>query len=740
MNAYRLFHRSKSVFKDIEATTAEEACQIEGWNIDDVWVRQNTSGKHGNGWKNITSREGGVSKKGGANLVTAAKAKTEDRKITYVDPESLEDNPFQPRHYYNSKDIDELAESIKIHDLRQIPEAREKDGKIQVAYGHKRKRAYIKLKKKNPKKWGTMPVEIKEISDEEMFYFAMEENLRRGDITPIDTARGIDRFLTTFPEKREQEVADKLKMTQGNVSNMRRVLRLPKEILDKVDEGKINFTMARELLIFQDIENAGTTQGRYSQKEQGCPTIIKDAKFLMLEACRKMSGQWGNPSTVDGMKKSIYSTAYDHLKPLEKDGSSYNSYRDPLFDTWSAGCLQCQYMLRVHPTKSQTKHYCFNIECWEKKQQDHKDEAARLAKEKMATDVLSKIGHLEEKRNTGENISQEISVLEESIAEDVDPEGQTSLEDCYRDRMIKETPEEDEEAEDLPAQRRPGHDLCLGCLNATKCDGSGVYTDIEDGHEICDTRVTKENFQEVTRQATIEIPEHLKEKVSAAAGTRAEILDLDQLRLGLYNCDLKAGHINLSTWLERMEDPEECTERCTTGFHYAYDSRKPTGEVGYVCTTPKCCSKKKAAFTRAKNARGQAKKKAELKAIEEAREQTTSIDRARLKLILLVQIKQIANRSSKPFDPVTWWSEKLGVEVNDINRYDGGDKAANRIIAASVKLSDEELAKAIVESMLLCLTYNGNVEDYKIKTTDPLNWMGVTPKIEKPNKETKVNK
>lgn len=67
MKQYRLCHRSLKEFRDVEAESAQEACQTVGWLIGDVWVRELTpvvpdptseSGHRGGGWKNITKREG----------------------------------------------------------------------------------------------------------------------------------------------------------------------------------------------------------------------------------------------------------------------------------------------------------------------------------------------------------------------------------------------------------------------------------------------------------------------------------------------------------------------------------------------------------------------------------------------------------------------------------------------------------------------------------------------------------
>ena len=67
MKNYRLYHRILKAFRDVQADSAQEACNQVGWLIGDTWVRELTprvkdpsreSGARGGGWRNITSRGG----------------------------------------------------------------------------------------------------------------------------------------------------------------------------------------------------------------------------------------------------------------------------------------------------------------------------------------------------------------------------------------------------------------------------------------------------------------------------------------------------------------------------------------------------------------------------------------------------------------------------------------------------------------------------------------------------------
>jgi len=323
--------------------------------------------------------------------------------IIQVDPEKVKDNSYQPRKGYSQKKIDEIASSIEQNGLLETPLGRQRDGDVELAFGHIRRRAFIKLKKKSPKKWPTMPVEVREISDREMVVFALEENLKRSDITPIDLARSVTKYFEVFTSATETELAEKLSMTQGNISNMKRVMRLPDEILQKIDEGRIIFTMARKLLIFEGLSAPGK-ESRWSRKADKYTDIPKDSKWLMLDAIKNIAtpgaeSRYGvHPATVEGMQKAIHDTARENFKPLGT-GSNYG-YRseEVLFDVDKAGCKTCESSIKTHPTKSQLCYWCTKPKCWEDKQEAHKEKRAAEAKKKMEEDILNRAAAAEAER------------------------------------------------------------------------------------------------------------------------------------------------------------------------------------------------------------------------------------------------------------------------------------------------------------------------------------------------------
>ncbi|MBA7603200.1 Nucleoid occlusion protein [subsurface metagenome] len=512
--------------------------------------------------------------------------------VIMIDPEKVEDNPYQPRSHYPRKTIDEIAYSIEQIGIIHIPTGRQVDGHYELAEGHLRKRAYIKLKKKNPKKFGEMPLDIRKISDRDMAIISLEENLRRQDITPLEQARAVDMYLSNFTDVTEVSLAKTLNMTQGNVSNMRRVLKCPDEVLQKIVDGKINFTMARELLVFQGL-NAGFENDYRGGKEVKVP---KDEKWLMLKAVRGVSGQYGRAATVDGIKRCIYDVAESNLKWVDKQQAWQGHKLNPLFDTRAAGCLKCPKMIRAFETKTKAKHFCTDFECWDEKQEAHKKKQETKAKKMMEADIAQRIAETEAHNAVVEKVTGKTPAVPEKPEE-------TTVGIPILDTAEEVLKEQGTISQEITPTFTTWEEVCKGCIQQKGCERKAlniVHRDEGDRY-VCTDRVTKENYQEVREKAKVDMPDSFKAVVSEQAGTRAIVLDLRELRLGSYRDELKAGHAMLDGYfyeqssgyggprrqlLDVIENPEECTERCTEGFHYAYDSDKLDEEVHFVCSKP----------------------------------------------------------------------------------------------------------------------------------------------------------
>lgn len=165
------------------------------------------------------------------------------------------DNPFQPRTTDNAEHIENLARSIAVDGLLQVPTARQMDdGTYQLAFGHSRRKAFEWLRdmwkaEGLPNKYNgynDVPLNVEELNDEEMYRYAVTENVQRKDLDPIETARAMSVYRDKFG-KSSKEIGELFGMNDATVRGKMALLRLPDAVQVKLSEGAISEGTARLL-------------------------------------------------------------------------------------------------------------------------------------------------------------------------------------------------------------------------------------------------------------------------------------------------------------------------------------------------------------------------------------------------------------------------------------------------------------------------------------------------------------
>ncbi len=150
-------------------------------------------------------------------------------------------NPFQPRKDFNTEDLNELSDSIREHGVLQPILVRELDGAYQLIAGERRwlasQRAGLT----------SIPCRVVDVIDQTAFDYALEENLKRKDLSDIEKAQAFRQYLDHFHCSIE-ELGKQLSMSRSAVSNILRLLELPESVRNALSAGKISSGHARSLL------------------------------------------------------------------------------------------------------------------------------------------------------------------------------------------------------------------------------------------------------------------------------------------------------------------------------------------------------------------------------------------------------------------------------------------------------------------------------------------------------------
>jgi ParB/RepB/Spo0J family partition protein len=152
------------------------------------------------------------------------------------------------RTEFDDNSIETLARSIDERGLDNAITVRHKhldvvsgEETFELIAGERRLRAVKSLK------WPMIRARIIRADDKTADLLRLEENLLREDLSPIDRAAGIKRYIERHGES-QAVVGKRFGMTQAQVSNLLRLLQLTPEWQGEVKAGRVPHTIVRDLL------------------------------------------------------------------------------------------------------------------------------------------------------------------------------------------------------------------------------------------------------------------------------------------------------------------------------------------------------------------------------------------------------------------------------------------------------------------------------------------------------------
>lgn len=159
---------------------------------------------------------------------------------------SIVPNPHQPRLAFDQTALEELAASIREHGLLQpLVVTRSGDDQYQLIAGERRLRA-ARLAG-----LPSVPVVVKEASEQQQLELALIENVQRADLDPIEEARAYavlqDQFNLTH-----DRIAERVGKSRSSISETLGLLKLPSAVQEMVSAGQLTIGHASRLVSLRD--------------------------------------------------------------------------------------------------------------------------------------------------------------------------------------------------------------------------------------------------------------------------------------------------------------------------------------------------------------------------------------------------------------------------------------------------------------------------------------------------------
>jgi len=161
--------------------------------------------------------------------------------ILQINVNDIKPNPYQPRKTFAPERIEELSASIREVGIIQPLVVRKMGSNYELVAGERRLRAA------KVAGLATVPVVVKQYTDQEVAQATLIENIQREDLSVLEKAKAYEQLLIDFRFTQE-ELAKRMGLSQSTIANKRRLLKLPEEVQDMLLAGSLNERQARALL------------------------------------------------------------------------------------------------------------------------------------------------------------------------------------------------------------------------------------------------------------------------------------------------------------------------------------------------------------------------------------------------------------------------------------------------------------------------------------------------------------
>jgi ParB family chromosome partitioning protein len=182
----------------------------------------------------------------GLAAILAVAPRDEPEELRELPVEAISPNPRQPRRQFDEEQLLALAESIRARGVIQPVLVRpDSSGQYQLIAGERRWRA-AKMAD-----LARVPAIVRRDDDATSLELALIENMAREDLNPVEEARACAALVEELGLTRE-DVGLRVGRSRVAVSNLLRLLELPDEVLELLEDRQLSEGHGRALLLNAD--------------------------------------------------------------------------------------------------------------------------------------------------------------------------------------------------------------------------------------------------------------------------------------------------------------------------------------------------------------------------------------------------------------------------------------------------------------------------------------------------------
>ena len=230
--------------------------------------------------------------RGLSSLIGDEKIETNINKLSVSD---IVRNKFQPRKNFDQENLDDLTNSIREQGIIQpiiVRKSQNERSKFEIIAGERR---WVAAQKAGLHE---VPVVITEADDLKSLEFAIVENVQRHDLNAIEEAQGYQRLIDDFLYDQEK-VAKFIGKSRSHVSNCLRLLSLPKEVLNLIENNQLSQGHAKILV---GLENSLFVANKIVEKKL---SVRQSENLVKIFKTKKIFKSFSKDANLKELEQSI---------------------------------------------------------------------------------------------------------------------------------------------------------------------------------------------------------------------------------------------------------------------------------------------------------------------------------------------------------------------------------------------------------------------------------------------------
>ena len=230
--------------------------------------------------------------RGLSSLIGDSKIETNINKLSISD---LVRNKNQPRKLFDKDSLEDLSNSIKERGIIQpiiVRRSQDQRTKYEIIAGERR---WLAAQNAGLHE---VPVVITEANDLKSLEFSIVENVQRHDLNAIEEAEGYQRLINDFLYDQEK-VAKFIGKSRSHISNCLRLLSLPNEVIDLIQNNKLSQGHAKVLV---GLENAFFVAKKIIEKKL---SVRQAENLVKIFKSKKTSKIYSEDPNLKQIEKSV---------------------------------------------------------------------------------------------------------------------------------------------------------------------------------------------------------------------------------------------------------------------------------------------------------------------------------------------------------------------------------------------------------------------------------------------------